>query len=53
MARWAHILWQRHNLRPEEFERMSRPMQLFYIASELEENREPVRRAVFIGKPPA
>ena len=32
---WAHTLWQRHGLRPEEYDAMPRKMQLFYIASEL------------------
>lgn len=38
------MLWQRHGLRPEEFEAMPRTMQLFYIASELQEEDAPVRR---------
>ena len=29
---WAHILWQRHNLRMEEWAEMSRDVQLAYIA---------------------
>lgn len=32
---WAHTLWQRHGLRPEEYDAMPRRRQLFYIASEL------------------
>lgn len=31
---WAHILWQRHHLRMEEFADMPRNVQLAYIASE-------------------
>ena len=41
---WAHVLWQRHGLRPEEFDRMSRRQKLFYIASEEEESARPCRR---------
>jgi hypothetical protein len=37
------VLWQRHNLRPEEFEAMPRSKQLFFIASELEEDANPTR----------
>ncbi len=44
MAYWSHILWQRHNLRPEEFESMPHRRQLFFIASELEEDQNPIRR---------
>lgn len=43
MAYWCNKLWQRHNLRPEEFEAMPRPMQSFYIASEILEEENPVR----------
>ena len=32
---WAHALWQRHGLHPEEYDAMPRKMKLFYIASEL------------------
>jgi hypothetical protein len=38
------VLWQRHNLRMEDFYRMPREIQLLYIASELEEDKKPVRR---------
>lgn len=31
---WAHILWQKRNLRMEEFADMPRNVQLAYIASE-------------------
>ena len=31
---WAHILWQRHHLRMEEWAEMPREIQLAYIASE-------------------
>ena len=41
---WASVLWQRHGLRMEEFYKMPREIQLLYIASELEEDRKPVRR---------
>lgn len=50
MAHWAHILWQRHNLRPEEFERMPRARQLFYIASELQEQSKPMRLDTISGR---
>lgn len=40
---WASVLWQRHNLRMEEFHAMPRRLKLLYIASELEEDRNPVR----------
>lgn len=43
-VRRAHVLWQRHGLRPEEFDRMSRRQKLFYIASEEEESARPCRR---------
>ncbi len=42
-AYWAHVLWQRHDLRPEEFEAMPRSKQRFFIASELVEDKGPVR----------
>lgn len=45
---WAHVLWQRHNLRMEEFNSMPRKRQLFYIASELAEMEEPCRRDIFV-----
>ena len=31
---WAHILWQKRNLRMEDFADMPRNVQLAYIASE-------------------
>ena len=40
---WASVLWQRHNLRPEEFFNMPRKTQIFYIASEILEEKDPVR----------
>ena len=40
--RWAHIMWQRHNMRMEEFAFLPRDVQIAYIASELLENEEPV-----------
>jgi len=40
---WASVLWQRHNLRMEDFYHMPREMQLLYIASELVEDERPVR----------
>lgn len=43
MEHWAHVLWQRHGLRMEEFEKMPRRTKLFYIASELCENEDPCR----------
>ncbi|MCC8136262.1 MAG: hypothetical protein LUG91_00705 [Ruminococcus sp.] len=43
MEYWAHVLWQRHNLRMEDFAEMPRERQLFYIASELEEGQHPCR----------
>ena len=38
----AHILWQRHGLRMEEFAAMPRHIQLAYIASEEREYESPV-----------
>lgn len=38
-----HRLWQRHNLRMEDFYNMSRRLQLLYIASELVEEENPCR----------
>lgn len=35
MARWAHILWQNHSLRFEDFYDMSPRLQKLYIASEI------------------
>ena len=49
-----HTIWQRHNLRPEEFYSMPRPLQLFYIASEITEGEHPCRldsAAPFLKKP--
>ena len=40
---WAHVLWQRHGLRMEDFAVMPRTRQLFYIASELIESEDPCR----------
>jgi len=40
-------LWQRHHMRMEEFYHMPRRLQLLYIASELEENKNPVRNDIF------
>lgn len=48
MEYWAHILWQRHNLRMEDFDAMPRKRKLFYIASELTEGSDPCRRDIFI-----
>ncbi|MCD8150602.1 MAG: hypothetical protein LUE92_13800 [Clostridiales bacterium] len=48
MEYWAHVLWQRHNLRMEEFDAMPRKRKLFYIASELTEGSDPCRRDIFI-----
>ena len=42
-ARWAHILWQKHNLPMEEFLDFPRKKKLAYIASEILENEDPVR----------
>ena len=44
MAWVAHLLWQRHNLRPEEFYAMPSYLKAFYIASEDIENEHPCRR---------
>lgn len=40
---WAHVLWQRHGLRMEEFEKMDIYKKLAYIASELVEDESPVK----------
>ena len=40
---WAHILWQRHDLRMEDFADMPREVQLAYIASEQLEMETPYR----------
>ena len=34
-ASWAHVLWQRHGLRMEDFYNMDSRLQHLYIASEL------------------
>lgn len=47
MAFWTHRLWQRHNLRPEEFYAMPRETQMFYIASESVEAESPCRLDTF------
>jgi hypothetical protein len=39
---WAHVLWQKHGLRFEEFAEMPRKVQLAYIASQQLENKYPV-----------
>lgn len=38
---WAHILWQRHGLRFEDFFSMSHDLRLVYIASEMIEAKDP------------
>lgn len=38
----AHILWQRHGLRMEEYAAMPRHIQLAYIASEEREYESPI-----------
>ena len=45
---WAHVLWQRHGLRPEEFERMPKRKRGFFIAYELVETEDPCRRGVYL-----
>ena len=50
MGFWAHMLWQRHNLRPEEFDAMSIKRKMFYIASEQLESESPCRLDVFRRK---
>ncbi len=35
MAGWAHLLWQRHHIRMEEFYNMNPRLRCLYIASEL------------------
>jgi hypothetical protein len=37
-------MWQRHNLRPEEFEAMSPKKRAFFIASEIREAEKPCRK---------
>lgn len=39
---WAHLLWQRHGLRMEEYAEMPRSIQLAYIASEQLELKRPM-----------
>lgn len=39
---WAHILWQKRNLRMEEFADMPRNVQLAYIASEQLAQKVPI-----------
>ena len=46
--RWAHILWQRHGLRMEEFDKMPDRTKLFYIASEMCEISDPCRTDINI-----
>lgn len=47
---YAHILWQRHGLRMEEFAEMPRNLQLAYIASEQLERENPARAEGRIAK---
>ena len=47
---WAHILWQRHHLRMEEFADMPRTVQLAYIASEQLEDKNPLNSTNQIKK---
>lgn len=47
---WAHILWQRHGLRPEEFAKMTRDVQLAYVSSELMEEKSPQNPSNIIVK---
>jgi len=47
-ARWAHLLWQRHNLRMEEFLEFPRDKKLAYIASEMLEQEDPARFDSFL-----
>jgi len=44
MGFWAHILWQRHNLRPEDFYAMPDRTKMYYIASENVEGEDPCTR---------
>jgi len=45
---WAHVLFQRHNLRIEDFLNMPYRQRLAYIASEILESENPVRRDIFV-----
>lgn len=47
---WAHILWQRHNLRMEEWANMPREVQLAYIASEQLEDTHPLQASNRMAK---
>lgn len=47
---YAHILWQRHNLRMEEFAEMPRNVQLAYIASEQLEGEHPLEASNRLAK---
>ena len=48
-AYWARVLWQRHNLRIEEFLAMPYKTKIVYIACEMLENENPVRRDTMKG----
>lgn len=39
---WAHLLWQKHGIRFEEFAGMERELRLIYMASEQLERESPV-----------
>jgi hypothetical protein len=41
---WAHVMWQRHGISIEVFLDWSKRKRLAYIASELIEDENPVRR---------
>lgn len=43
-AYWAHVLWQRHGLRIEDYEKMTEAQKAFYIASERYEDEHPCRK---------
>lgn len=47
---YAHILWQRHGLRMEEFAEMPRSIQLAYIASEQLEDKYPIEATNRLAK---
>ncbi len=49
-AYWAHVLWQRHGLRIEDYEKMTEAQKAFYIASERYEDEHPCRKDGYMFK---
>lgn len=47
---WAHVMWQNHGIRMEEWTEMPRNVQLAYIASELVERDTPQKSVNRLAK---